>query len=117
MTPFVPTRHGKRKRSGEPKVDEAGLQVGSPTHDLLRLLELAGLPAVDALEPIDGVVLAGRLVRWLDFYRWRSRRGGGARGDSRGYGFRLTFQEPVSGPIAVGFGAHFGLGIFAPQRS
>ena len=117
LTPFVPTRHLKRKRSGEPKVDERGLQVGSPTHDLLRLLELAGLPAVESLEPTEGVELAGRLVRWLDFYRWRSRRGGGARGDSRGYGFSVTFKEPVSGPIAVGFGAHFGLGIFGPKAS
>lgn len=26
----------------------------------------------------------------------------------------IEFLEPVSGPIAVGYGAHFGLGLFVP---
>jgi len=28
---------------------------------------------------------------------------------------RLTFPEPVSGPIALGYGSHFGLGLFAAE--
>jgi CRISPR-associated protein Csb2 len=31
--------------------------------------------------------------------------------------FRLTFAEPVSGPLAFGWGCHRGLGIFRPEAS
>ncbi|NOY90991.1 MAG: type I-U CRISPR-associated protein Cas5/Cas6 [Deltaproteobacteria bacterium] len=117
LTPFIPTRHLKRKRSGAPKFDAHGRAIGSPEHDVLRLFELAGLPAVEHIEPTEGVKLGGRIVRWLDFYRWRARHGRGARGDSRGFGFRVVFAQAVRGPIAVGFGAHFGLGIFGPESS
>jgi CRISPR-associated protein Csb2 len=44
----------------------------------------------------------------------RTRRGqGGRQPDTSGGFFRLTFDERVSGPIALGWGAHFGLGLFA----
>ena len=29
-----------------------------------------------------------------------------------GFAIRLLFEQPVSGPIAIGYGAHFGLGLF-----
>lgn len=28
--------------------------------------------------------------------------------------WRLTFPEPIQGPLALGFGCHFGLGLFTP---
>jgi len=34
--------------------------------------------------------------------------------DSRGFGFEVVFSEPVRGPIALGYGCHFGLGQFVP---
>lgn len=54
-------------------------------------------------------------IRWIEFRRERAS-GGGSRGSDRGYGFRLTFDEPVSGPITLGYGAHFGLGQFVALR-
>ncbi|WP_437327115.1 hypothetical protein [Sorangium sp. So ce381] len=30
-------------------------------------------------------------------------------------GLRLTFAEPVRGPIALGYASHFGLGATAPS--
>jgi CRISPR-associated protein Csb2 len=30
------------------------------------------------------------------------------------FGARLVFKQPVRGPIALGHGAHFGLGLFVP---
>lgn len=30
----------------------------------------------------------------------------------KGYSIRLRFREPVSGPLALGYGSHFGLGLF-----
>lgn len=113
ITPFVPTRHPKKSRGGVPKCDENGLQIGSPEHDLLRLLTLkhSDLPP-PKIEAIPGPNLSRRLV-WLDYQRQR-RNGQGTHSDIRGHGFRLTFPEPVSGPIALGYGAHFGLGLFVP---
>jgi CRISPR-associated protein Csb2 len=40
--------------------------------------------------------------------------GQGLRGGRSGTAFRLTFAEPISGPLALGYGAHFGLGLFVP---
>ncbi len=110
-TPFVPTRHPKANRRGEPKLDVQGLQIGSPEHDLRRLLVAAGFPEPQSVEALDGTELGGKRVGWLDFKTVRFR-GEGARAANRGFGFRVVFPEPVRGPIAVGYGAHFGLGGF-----
>jgi CRISPR-associated protein Csb2 len=40
--------------------------------------------------------------------------GKGSRGHDSGAAFIVEFPNPVSGPIAVGYGAHFGLGLFVP---
>ncbi|MBF0561783.1 MAG: type I-U CRISPR-associated protein Cas5/Cas6 [Alphaproteobacteria bacterium] len=47
----------------------------------------------------------------LAFVRTRSGRGG-HQPDTAGGFFRLTFEQDVEGPIALGWGAHFGLGLF-----
>lgn len=114
-TPFVPTRHRKVNRQGVPKVDDDGLQIGSPEHDLWRLLAEAGYPTPSRLESIESTNLAGKETRWLEFRTLR-KTGEGARGSNRGFGFRITFNEPVEGPIALGYGAHFGLGVFQPAE-
>jgi CRISPR-associated protein Csb2 len=51
--------------------------------------------------------------RAIQFRRFRLKRGddGGRR---RAAFFRLTFPEPVVGPIALGHSSHFGLGLFIP---
>jgi CRISPR-associated protein Csb2 len=115
LTPFIPTRHPKVHRDGRPKLDEHGLQVSSPEHDLRRLIREAGLP-----EPIQvrrlPMGLAGKMpVRWLAFQRER-RHGDGSRAGQMGYGFHLTFPHPVTGPVALGYGSHFGLGLFGPAE-
>jgi CRISPR-associated protein Csb2 len=113
LTPFVPTRHLKTRKSGEPKRDEHGVAIGSPEHDLRRLLETAGLPAPESAVETPYLQLGNRRLRWLQFQRER-KHGEGLRAGTRGYGFRLRFANPVTGPIAVGYGAHFGLGLFIP---
>jgi len=40
--------------------------------------------------------------------------GEGLSGGPPGTAFRLTFAEPISGLLALGYGAHFGLGLFVP---
>ncbi|MBU1534109.1 type I-U CRISPR-associated protein Cas5/Cas6, partial [Myxococcota bacterium] len=67
-----------------------------------------GLPTPIAVEFSDGSPSAHK-YKWIEFLR--SRKG---QTPKRGYGFKLTFGEPVSGPFALGSYAHFGLGLFMP---
>ena len=108
LTPFVPTRHLK------PKSDADGLPIGGPEHDLRRLLRLH-LPGVDVVLPIEREKIAPvRNLRWLQFQRHR-KGGEGLRVGELAYGFRIRFDVAVRGPLAVGYGAHFGLGLFVPM--
>ncbi len=105
-TPFVPPRHLKK---GD-----------FPEQQILRLLQLAGHAAAVKVESYDAAFqdepqARHKPMRWLEFRRERFG-GAGARGSDRGYGFRLTFETPVRGPIALGYGAHFGLGQFVAVR-
>ena len=53
--------------------------------------------------------------RAIKFHRIRSRRGL-TQPDTLGRFVTLTFSEPVNGPLALGFGCHYGLGLFAREK-
>ena len=58
-------------------------------------------------------VSAGRtLRRALHFRRFRSR-GREAQHDTAGAFLDIVFPVPVDGPLAIGYGSHFGLGLLA----
>jgi len=114
ITPFISTRHPKTFRDGRPKLDADGWPIGSPAHDLRRLLAEAGMPAPTRIEPLDTIAVGSRRLRLLEFQSQRFH-GKGARGVQVGAAFKLTFPTPVSGPIALGYAAHFGLGLFVPM--
>lgn len=111
-TPFIPTRHPKATRAGVPKLDASGLQIGSPEHDLRRLLELGGFPVPVAVEPVAATKLGEQEVAWHVFLRRRETGEGRPAANGAGYGYRIEFPEPVQGPVAAGYGAHFGMGMF-----
>ncbi len=115
LTPFVPTRHPKHHRNGREKIDADGWHIGSPRHDLRRLMIESGKPLPTKIEIVDFAEVNGRKLRWLQFQRSR-RHGEGLHAGEFGYGFQLTFAEPVHGPLALGYGAHFGLGLFVPAE-
>lgn len=113
LTPFVSTRHGKIFRDGRPKIDETGWQIGTAPHDLLRLLALDQRTA-GAKIMRDKTIHAGqRDLRAIQFQTIRHD-GGGKRGEGDSGGFTITFPQYVAGPIVLGYGAHFGLGLFTP---
>jgi len=119
-TPFVPTRHAKMFRDGRPKIDpQNGWQFGSAGHDLLRLLSLhpRGTDAsIRQMAEHDGPYKAGeRGLRSLQFQTFR-RDGAGSRGHSNGAAFTIRFPEERTGPFALGYGSHFGLGLFVPVK-
>ena len=121
LTPFVPTRHLKTFRDGRPKLDSDGWAIGSPEHDLRRLLgevqDAANrpLPLPVKIETQLRLVLNGRSLSALEFQTERQY-GNGANAGQSPHGFKLTFDEPVCGPLALGYGAHFGLGLFVPSQ-
>jgi CRISPR-associated protein Csb2 len=117
LTPFVPTRHAKGPK-GSLNVQEAACQ------NLQRLLETSApsgaLPLVEEVSP------EMELPPWIDLgrrhssqwrqFRTRRERGKGLRAGTGAYGFRIRFAEPVRGPLAFGYGAHYGLGLFVPEN-
>lgn len=101
-TPFVLPRHPKRRR---------GIWLDAPEEQVARACRqvLGSSPVeVSRIEHAPNEVSP-----WRGFYLER-RHGGGSMGPRRAYSFRLQFESPVDGPIALGYGAHFGLGQFRP---
>jgi CRISPR-associated protein Csb2 len=93
--------------------------------------ELTLRPALAALAPFAhiepqltpqtaGTLLGGSFTSWIKF-RTERNSGRGRRGGQSGIGCRLVFRDPsgnpvaVTGPIALGYGCHFGLGAFVPE--
>jgi CRISPR-associated protein Csb2 len=84
-----------------------------PEAQLRRELRLRGLPEPVSVVPLKGYRTGGRReVRWLEFQtrRFNGREGYGLAG------FELEFAAALAGPLALGFGCHFGLGLFEPVR-
>ena len=116
LTPYVLTRHTKRRG---PK--DARRIVDGPEEQLIREVGLrwpnrSGLAetpwAKDPRETISPMRPGHHSgFRAIDFFRYR--RGGGSNGGGA-YNFEIEFDEPVRGPIALGFACHYGLGIFVP---
>ena len=118
FTPFVSTRHAKTFRDGRPKMSENGWQEGSSADDLLRLLELnakwrGARIRKQLMERDQPLAFGERRFRSLQFQTIRQD-GNGRRGHDHGAAFVIEFPKPVDGPIALGYGSHFGLGLFVP---
>jgi CRISPR-associated protein Csb2 len=121
ITPFIPTRHYKKRGA---KRDVCSLDE-FPEIALREEIARRGLP-----DPVNVTTLqrcelwnhmqrapaaSRRTLSWLQFRRERVF-GNGLKGAHPGCGFVIEFPEPVAGPIALGYGCHFGLGLFAPVR-
>jgi CRISPR-associated protein Csb2 len=99
-TPFVPPRHlksnGKNSLAG---------QIGAE-------LETRNFPA-----PVEVVIVDPRenpeFLRHRHFTRIRKH--GPPPFVNCGFTVRLRFAEPVVGPLCLGYGSHYGLGLFAPK--
>jgi CRISPR-associated protein Csb2 len=116
LTPFVATRHAKHYGDGRPKMDEEGWQIGSPAQDLRRLIKLEKQQAPKSVLAAPGNsirVRKDRVLKALEFQMQRYH-GGGRHGHHSGTAFEIEFDTPLSGPMAFGYGAHFGLGLFVP---
>jgi CRISPR-associated protein Csb2 len=89
------------------------VKKGFGTEEQIRKeCRLRGLPEPAAVAPDED----GRLRRPVHFHRFRSKRGL-VQPDTGGGFWQLTFAEPTAGPIALGFGCHYGLGLFRAKLS
>lgn len=107
-TPFVLPRHPKWRG-----VREQRKLVDGPAEQLVRELEHRGLRTKLAQieqQPDDQALAHGYP---LSCFRVR-RHDKPTPSPAFRFGFRITFTEPVEGPLALGYGAHFGLGLFLP---
>ncbi len=102
-TPFLLPRHPKRKGKDGP-----GEQLGLE-------LERRGFPPPARVVGLESHERGGHKTRWLEFRRWRRRGSGPAL--ALGFGFEIEFAQPVRGPLALGYGSHYGLGLFGPVES
>jgi CRISPR-associated protein Csb2 len=97
---FATAGRGRKQRARDTAVEQLRRELRNRgLSDPVRVFELPGTTLAD-----------GRLIEWSDFNTER-------RKGTSGYGlagFRLEFAEPVAGPLALGFGCHFGLGLFRP---
>lgn len=119
-TPFVLGRFPKYYRTGKPKINNNGMQIDGPEDQIRREWALRqeaskeDLPDLKAVSFIPNCQLKGRSIPWGSFRFFRRR--GGPPGPGLVYGFELEFDRPVMGPIALGYGCHFGLGLFWPKN-
>ena len=115
LTPFVSTRHAKHYADGRPKMDAEGWPVGSPAQDLRRLVQQEhSLTPKNISPPHHSItVRPDRTLRVLQFQTQRFQ-GEGRHGHQAAAAFTLDFDEPTVGPLALGYGSHFGLGLFVP---
>ena len=103
-TPFIPPRFLKTdgKNSLEGQVRAELRRRGLP--------DLSTSPMVT--QPTDKNE-AGRQALWFRHFA-RVRREGGPPAPPGLFHLTLTLQSPVAGPLCIGWGCHFGLGLFAP---
>jgi CRISPR-associated protein Csb2 len=99
FTPFVPPRHVKKSRH---RVED---QVRTE-------LSSRGLPPPVAVEFLDREEMVRR--RLLRFVRTR-RPGKPQPPRPAAFGLRLIFDQAVNGPVALGYAAHYGLGLMASE--
>ncbi len=71
-----------------------------------------GLPDVLEIRRVPSIKVKGKSLRPLHFHRFRDK-GGLIQADTHGNFIELKFTQPITGPIALGFACHFGLGLFA----
>jgi CRISPR-associated protein Csb2 len=97
MTPFVPPRYVKQPGKKNDLADQVNAELAS-----------RGLPSAE-VTMLPWQHDDARQLR--HFIRCR-KRGGTPPPQDVGYALKLRLVEPIYGPLALGYGCHFGLGLF-----
>lgn len=112
LTPWLHPWHLKKPQMRSPEALHEALlaQLRKEWHargkDLPEIVAFRELPTCD---------FAGRRLRALHYHRSRRKRGL-TQPDTLGRLIEIELSSPVQGPLALGFGCHFGLGLFTPAQ-
>jgi CRISPR-associated protein Csb2 len=101
MTPFVPPQHIYDRHGNEKRGKSLKAQI-------LGELQNHGYPT--------GVTIEVLRSQWVKVHQSRSDHRENTNTEKRGHLLRLTFLEPIAGPIALGHSCHFGLGLLIPEQ-
>ena len=103
----------RRWQSVTPFLASGHLKAAGYAGEVRRLLTRRGLDASGVVvTPRDAIDVGGTPRRAIQFHRFRSR-GREAQPDAAGALLDLVLSEAIEGPLAIGYGSHFGLGLFA----
>lgn len=103
----------RRWQSVTPFLASGHLKASGYLGELRRLLKRRGMDVAGIqVEILHDVNIGGTPRRAIHFHRFRSR-GREAQPDAAGALLRILLSEPFEGPLAVGYGSHFGLGLFS----
>ena len=114
VTPFVPSRYVKAsgRNTLEGQIRAELHSRGFPEPATVHQLAPTPRRRSDAAPTRRGVAEADQTT-WSRFRHFIfSRQRGPEPPIACGFSIRLEFEHPVSGPIALGYGSHFGLGLF-----
>ena len=108
-----------RWRSVTPFLAAGHLKAAKYAGEFRRLVKRTGMDrrfgfdagSIDITE-LPEIPVGGTARRILHFHRFRSR-GREVQHDTAGVSLDVVFPVPVEGPLALGYGSHFGLGLFA----
>jgi CRISPR-associated protein Csb2 len=140
VTPFVPPRFLKAKGRDslegqvQAELSSRGLPVAASVEVELEQGEYCGAEAFWGLweqRRPSAIVLGGggaesgsggrdpgaRLAQGWRHFRIERSAQGKRPPIAAGFGLRVTFAEPVTGPIALGYAGHFGLGLLRPVNA
>jgi CRISPR-associated protein Csb2 len=111
LTPWLHPWHLKKPQLRSPEVLHAALLEQLRREWQARAPDL---PEILGFEEIPYRDFGGRRLRPIHYHRFRRKRGL-IQPDTLGRLIELRFAAPVRGPVALGFGCHFGLGLFQPR--
>src|SRR5579884_464113 len=78
-----------------------------------RECTMRGMPEPVEFTRLDAIKVGDQSRRPIHFRRFREKHNL-KQPDRQGSFWRIRFAQPVKGPISLGFGCHFGLGLFRP---
>ena len=103
----------RRWRSVTPFLASGHLKASGYLGEVRRLLKRRGLDAADVeVTVLNAITVGGTQRRAIHFHRFRSR-GHEVQPDAAGALLGIVLPEAIEGPLAIGYGSHFGLGLFA----
>ncbi len=105
--------HSRRWRSVTPFLASGHLKAIGYPGEVRRLLQRRGVDAADVeVGECPDLSVGGTPRRAIHFHRFRSR-GREAQPDTAGALLDIVLPKVIQGPLAIGYGSHFGLGLFA----